>query len=357
MSYIYPPRGFICPVASPYTYTDHSGADIADFLTQGGFPCRCICNVSGSAVDRYDLQVSDPYKLRRLARLLPALETWTGQPVRRVQDAQPGIVALEIGRRQRVPVYLGDCLLSPSWQRSARGVAVVGKGVTGQTVALNIDKAPHVLIAGQTGSGKSVCLNTLICSLLLKNSPDDAEFIFIDPKQVEFARYSALPQAVMVSSTGAALDVLQALCDRMDARYTEMQARGLKDSPYKPVYIVVDELADLMLSAGKIRAAVETCIIRIAQKGRAAGLHLILATQTPRTSVITGLISANIPVKIALTVSNVRESCIILGHGSAEKLQGKGDAIIKTPLSGETRLQVAYLQDSDIDRLVYFWSQ
>ena len=201
-------------------------------------------------------------------------------------------------------------------------------------------------------------MNDIICSLLLKNSPAAARFVFIDPKQVEFSRFAALPHIQpgdAVTSTGAALQALQALCTEMDERYTRMKTEGVKNYTGQRVYIFIDELADLMLTAGKIKKQVEDCIIRIAQKGRAAGYHLIIATQTPRAAVITGLISANIPVKIALTVSNVKESVLILGHKSAEGLTGAGDCILKTPVQGETRLQAAFISDLEIDRIIEYW--
>ena len=298
-----------------YTYTEHSGADIADFLTRGGLPCTCTANRPGAQVDRYTFHVCDFYKLSRLPRLLPALETWAGAVVLRSEPAPAGAFILEVQRR-------------------------------------------HVLIAGQTGAGKSVLMNTIICSLLLKNTPGAARFVFIDPKQVEFSRFADLPHVCpgdMVTSTGAALTALQKLCTNMEDRYCRMKSAGLKTYTGQQVYIFIDELADLMLTAGKIKKQVEECIIRIAQKGRAAGYHLIIATQTPRSSVITGLISANIPVKIALTVSSVRESVIILGHKNAERLTGRGDCILKTPLAGEMRLQAAFISDRQIDTLIEYW--
>lgn len=341
-----------------YTYTEHSGADIVDFLTRGGLPCICTANRPGAQVDRYTFHVCDFYKLSRLPRLLPALETWAGAVVRRSEPAPAGAFILEVQRRQRSAVYFGDCVNSRVWATSNPGAALIGAGGAGCITALNIDHAPHVLIAGQTGAGKSVLMNTIICSLLLKNTPDAARFVFIDPKQVEFSCFADLPHVCpgdMVTSTGAALTALQKLCANMEDRYSRMKSAGLKTYTGQQVYIFIDELADLMLTAGKIKKQVEECIIRIAQKGRAAGYHLIIATQTPRSSVITGLISANIPVKIALTVSSVRESVIILGHKNAERLTGRGDCILKTPLAGEMRLQAAFISDRQIDTLIEYW--
>ena len=341
-------------------YTEHSGGDISDFLTKSGIHCYCMANKAGAQVDTYYFSILDYSKYSRLPRLLPALSAWAGVTVRQAQQAPAGAFALELQRRNRQNVGFGSCVSSSSWQGSSMGAALVGAGNGGTVTALNIDHAPHVLIAGQTGSGKSVLCNTIIASLLLKNSPDDAEFIFIDPKQVEFSRYASLPHVKsngMVTSVDGALQALQRLCNRMDTRYKNMQKSGHKEFSGKKIYIFIDELADLMLTAGKLKKQVEGCIIRIAQKGRAAGLHLIIATQTPRASVITGLISANIPVKIALTVSSTRESVLILGHKGAEQLTGSGDCILKTPLAGEMRLQAAYISDAEIDALVAFWQR
>lgn len=354
-----PPVGFIpARPAGCYTYTERTGADIADFLTRGGLPCRCIANSPGAAVDFYTFQVSDFYKLPRLPRLLPALAVWAGVNVTRSTKAPAGAFVLEVQRRQRNAVYFADCINRPAWTTSSFGAALIGAEGAGVVTALNIDRVPHLLIAGQTGAGKSVLMNDIICSLLLKNTPDTARFVFIDPKQVEFSRFAALPHVQpgdAVTSTGAALQALQALCAEMDERYTRMKTEGVKNYTGQRVYIFIDELADLMLTAGKIKKQVEECIIRIAQKGRAAGYHLIIATQTPRAAVITGLISANIPVKIALTVSNVKESVLILGHKSAEGLTGAGDCILKTPVQGETRLQAAFISDREIDKIIEYW--
>lgn len=360
-SWTLPPAGMFSQAGGVnYRYTEYTGANIADFLTRGGLPCRCTDNIPGAAVDLYTFRVLDFYKLSHLPRLLPALTAFLGCSVTQATNAPAGAFCLQVARRHRQTVYFSDCVKQPGWTRSSRPAALLGTAGGNTVTALNIDRAPHVLIAGQTGSGKSVLMNTIICSLLLKNTPSQARFIFIDPKRVEFSCYSDLPHVKdidFITSADRALERLQSICNLMDRRYEKMTAAGDKEFSGKKIYIFIDELADLMLTAGKQKKAVENAIVRIAQKGRAAGLHLIIATQTPRAAVITGLISANIPVKIALTVSNTRESVLILGHKGAETLAGKGDAILKSPAAGEIRFQTALVTDSEIDNLLHFWRQ
>jgi S-DNA-T family DNA segregation ATPase FtsK/SpoIIIE len=231
----------------------------------------------------------------------------------------------------------------------------LGVNTQNSPVWIDLYSAPHLLIAGETGAGKSVLVNSIICSVLLKNSPETARFVMIDPKQVEFTAYKNLPHLLrpIITSPRAAVAALESLCDTMEERYTRAAARGLKYSPETPIICIIDELADLMITS---RAAVEKYIVRIAQKGRAARIHLIIATQSPRASVITGLIKANMPTKIALTCSNIRESMVILDHGGAEKLTGRGDCILKTPLTpDEIRIQAAYTPEKDIENIVAYW--
>ena len=340
--------------------TEFSGYSLAQALTRGGLPCTCTQAAAGPQIDRYTFALCDIYKISRLRSLLPALETLTGCTVRRAALAPAGAFVLEISRRNRNPVYFGDCISNAAWLTSSTPAALVGVGAAGQITALNVDRAPHVLIAGQTGAGKSVLMNSIICSLLFKNGPDTSRFIFIDPKLCEFAQYKSLPHVKkgdFIASAPAALQTLQTLCTEMDTRYTRMTKTGQRQTSEAPTYIFIDELADLMMTAGPAKKQMESAIVRLAQKGRAAGYHLIIATQSPRTSVITGLIAANIPVKVALTVSSARESCIILGHGGAEKLTGRGDCILKTPLAGEMRLQAPFISDQEIALTVQHWTR
>jgi len=228
----------------------------------------------------------------------------------------------------------------------------IGKDLNNKLVEIDFDKIPHILIAGTTGSGKSVLMNDILCSLLATTHTSNFDMVLIDPKQVEFSQYAVLPNAKFIDETNEAVAYLYDLCQEMDARYSYMKAKGVSDSKglLKPIYVFIDELADLMLLS---RYEVEESITRLAQKGRACGIHLIVATQRPTANVLTGLIKANMPCKIALKVSSVRDSVVALDHKGAEQLLGFGDAIIKVPYSTEeTRFQCAYVSKQKIQELI-----
>lgn len=217
---------------------------------------------------------------------------------------------------------------------------------------------PHLLIAGATGSGKSVAINTILCSMLYCATPTMTQFVMIDPKQVELSAYEGLPHlaAPIITSAGEAVRTLASINAAMDRRYKTMQRKRVKhiDQTDMPrMVVVIDELADLMLTSKK---AVEESIIRIAQLGRAAGIHLIIATQKPVVSVVTGLIQGNIPAKLALQTASTSDSVRILGHKGAESLLGRGDAWLKLPdRVQEARLQCAYTSDQDVAAVVNYW--
>jgi S-DNA-T family DNA segregation ATPase FtsK/SpoIIIE len=217
---------------------------------------------------------------------------------------------------------------------------------------------PHMLIAGATGSGKSVALNTILCGMLYCATPTMTQFVMIDPKQVELSAYAGLPHlaAPIITSADEAVNTLQSINAAMDQRYKVMARQRTKsgtEAGFPRMVIVIDELADLMLTSKK---AVEESIIRIAQLGRAAGMHLLVATQKPVVSVITGLIQGNIPCKLALQTASTSDSVRILGHKGAETLLGRGDALLKLPdRVQEIRLQCAYTAPEDIDAIVNYW--
>lgn len=231
----------------------------------------------------------------------------------------------------------------------------IGLDNTGNPVCYDLNKAPHELIAGTTGSGKSALLRQLFCSLLI-NHYDDTEFYGIDPKGTEFSIFRGLQCFKYISETSQAIAVLQELCDVMDARYKVLQAAGARDidtynqiGNMKHIVCIIDEFADLMMTSGSM---VEDCVVRLAQKARAAGIHLIIATQRPTADVITGLIKANIPTRIALKVVSGMESRIILDRKGAEKLNGKGDMLFLPNGAFEPiRVQGALISDREIDNL------
>lgn len=238
--------------------------------------------------------------------------------------------------------------------------AVLGVDNTGYPLIVDLVDAPHMLVAGTTGSGKSVLLNTIICGLLVKQTPVRLRLVMVDPKRVELSQYKGVPhmERPPLKTAEEAVAVLNQLVGVMERRYTQMERRGLKnvkglELEFPRIVVVVDEFADLMLMAKK---KIETPIVRLAQLGRAAGIHLIIATQSPRKDVLTGLIKANVPTRVALVTADQRESMVILDHGGAEKLRGRGQGILKMPARGaETGMWAAWLPDEDINAICDYW--
>ena len=290
----------------------------------------------------------------------------------RIEAPIPGTrsVGVEIPNARSADVRMRSVLESPEWKKSSDPLSfAVGKDISGHAVVANLAKMPHLLIAGTTGSGKSVMTNTLISSLLYRNTPSDMKLIIVDPKQVEMAQYQDIPHLLtpIITNTEKALSAMKWSVGEMERRYTLMAEAKVKnigdynakmaksDNPDKMPYIVIviDEMADLMMMAGK---DLEMLIVRIAQKGRAAGIHLVLATQRPEVKVITGLIKANIPGRIAFAVGSRIDSQIMLDQGGAEKLLGKGDMLLLTTemMGKPRRIQGAFASDEDINKVTDF---
>ena len=323
-----------------------AGDSIAQFITGGGLACTCVKQDIAPQSAVYGFECTDiySYKPKLAKRLVRLVGTRSHVAARFIEDCPSGDFGVEIERNPRGSVYLGDIV------HASLGVSVsIGVGMTGEPEMLDIGKAPHVLIAGTTGSGKSVLLNTIIAGLVYKNEPQACELVLIDPKRVGIPHL----RCPIVQGSENAVQALESLADEMDSRYEKMSSMGVKtaaEAGMNRIVCVIDELADLMMVSKK---SVENNIVRIAQLGRAAGIHLVVATQSPRAAVVTGLIRANMPCKIALTCNGVRESMIVLDHGGAEKLLGAGDALIRRPGSvGETRFQAAYTPVEDIEKLV-----
>ncbi len=293
----------------------------------------------------------------------------------RIEAPIPGTrsVGVEIPNARSADVRMRGVLESPEWKKSTDPLTfAVGKDISGRAVVANLAKMPHLLIAGTTGSGKSVMTNTLISSLLYRNAPSDMKLIIVDPKQVEMAQYNDIPHLLtpIITQTDKALSAMKWAVGEMEKRYTLMAEEKVKNiadynakmaksndpeksgkMPY--IVIIVDEMADLMMMAGK---DLEMLIVRIAQKGRAAGIHLVLATQRPEVKVITGLIKANIPGRIAFAVGSQMDSRIMLDQGGAEKLLGKGDMLLLTTemMGKPRRIQGAWASDEDINKVTDF---
>ena len=295
----------------------------------------------------------------------------------RIEAPIPGTrsVGVEIPNARSADVRLRGVLESAEWKKSTDPLTfAVGKDISGKAVVANLAKMPHLLIAGTTGSGKSVMTNTLISSLLYRNSPSDMKLIIVDPKQVEMAQYQDIPHLLtpIITQTEKALSAMKWAVGEMERRYTLMaeekvknisdynakMAKSAEQNPEKEgkmpyIVIVIDEMADLMMMAGK---DLEMLIVRIAQKGRASGIHLVLATQRPEVKVITGLIKANIPGRIAFAVGSQMDSRIMLDQGGAEKLLGKGDMLLLTTemMGKPRRIQGAWASDDDINKVTDF---
>lgn len=301
----------------------------------------------------------------------------------RIEAPIPGTrsVGVEIPNTKSADVRLRGVIESNEWKNSTDALTfAVGKDISGKSVVANLAKMPHLLIAGTTGSGKSVMTNALISSLLYRNSPSDMKLIIVDPKQVEMAQYEDIPHLLtpIIVSVEKALSAMKWAVNEMERRYTEMSKEKVKNiidynkkmekvaledkdgneqehdggkMPY--IVVIVDEMADLMMMAGK---DLEMLIVRIAQKGRAAGIHLVLATQRPEVKVITGLIKANIPGRIAFAVGSQIDSRIMIDQGGAEKLLGKGDMLmLTTEMMGKPRrIQGAWASDEDVAKLTDF---
>jgi S-DNA-T family DNA segregation ATPase FtsK/SpoIIIE len=252
-------------------------------------------------------------------------------------------------------VQVADILRCDEFSNSSRMTVAIGKAIDGKNVLADIEDMPHMLIAGTTGSGKTVFMHGLIVSLLLKHTPSEMELYLVDPKGVEFGCYSQLCMCHMVKRVSDAVMLLNNLCDDMENRYNAIAAAGVRDideynavSPYhmKRKIVFIDELADLMLVS---KGSVENSIARLAQKARACGIHLIIATQRPTVNVVTGLIKSNISVRVCFAVPSYRDSMVMLDKGGAEKLLGKGDMLYK---SG-TGINVVRLQGGFISRVGY----
>ena len=324
----------------------------------------------GPTVTRYDIELEQGVKLARVTNLAGDLALALGVVNVRIAPIPDKIstVGIEVPNRIVSTVYLRDILESSKFITAKSKLSfALGKDIGGDCIVGNIAKLPHMLIAGTTGSGKSVCMNSLILSLLYKARPDEVRLIMIDPKMVELGIYNGIPHLYVpvVTDPKKAAGALQWAVVEMLKRYrlfSEIGVRDLEaynkhcmasDEPTMPqVVIVIDELADLMLVASK---EVEESICRVAQMGRAAGLHLIIATQRPSADVITGLMKANIPSRIAFAVSSAMESRIILDQGGAEKLVGMGDMLYSPLGSGKpTRIQGAFVSDEEREDVIQF---
>jgi S-DNA-T family DNA segregation ATPase FtsK/SpoIIIE len=310
-------------------------------------------------------------KVERINSLSNDLALALAAPTIRIEAPVPGksFIGVEVPNTTSDMVSLRGVLETSAFQKlvsKTKMALALGKGAGGQAIAADLTKMPHLLVAGSTGSGKTVCLNTIICCLMMHNTPNEVRFILIDPKRVELTQYNSIPHLAtpVIVDTVKALSALRWLCQEMEQRYQKLAAagarhiegynkdrRGSDKLPY--LVLVIDELAHLMMEGFN---EVETNLCRLAQLARATGIHLVVATQRPSVDVVTGLIKANFPTRISFAVTSQVDSRTILDGAGAEKLLGRGDMLfMPTEADKPKRLQGCFLSDTEIERLVYFW--
>jgi len=354
---------------------EQTAAELQDALSQHGVDARLTRIVPGPTVTRYEIELAPGVKVSRVTNLSHDIAYALASPDVRILAPIPGksAIGIEVPNRHRQMVTLGDILASG--EAGADGdpmLVALGKDVSGRARLLRLTELPHLLIAGATGAGKSSCINALLTSILMRSQPDEVRMILVDPKRVELGQYNDVPHLLtrVITSPKKAADALQWAVAEMDRRYDLLADAGVRDiESYREKYdaggleedmfdrfpfivIVVDELNDLMMVAGRI---VEESIVRIAQMARAVGIHLVLATQRPSVNVITGVIKANVPSRLAFSVASQTDSRVIIDQGGAEKLVGLGDMLVVTAREPKPeRIQGAWVSEAEIHRVVDF---
>jgi S-DNA-T family DNA segregation ATPase FtsK/SpoIIIE len=364
---------------------EEGGRVLEATLAQHGVDARLIGMTIGPTVTQYALDLGPGVKVNRVTGLSHDIQYAMASPDVRILAPIPGrsAIGVEVPNRQRELVTLGDVLAAPEAQRAAAPLAVgLGRDISGHSVMLDLTTLPHVLIAGATGAGKSSCINSLVTSLLMRCTPDQVRLILVDPKRVELGAYNDLPHLLtqVVTNPKKAANALDWAVREMDSRYELLAEVGVRDItgynaafdrgdlPTKDepdpvtghgyerlpfIVIVVDELNDLMMVAAR---DVEASICRIAQMARAVGIHLVIATQRPSVDVITGVIKANVPSRLAFSVSSLADSRVILDQAGAEKLIGQGDMLLLTASSSRAqRIQGSWVDEECVRKVVAHW--
>jgi DNA segregation ATPase FtsK/SpoIIIE, S-DNA-T family len=344
-------------------------ATLVETLGHFGIQAKVIGRVTGPHITRYEMRLAPGTKVSKVAQLKDDLAYALAAVEIRILAPIPGkqAVGVEVPNARRRIVHLGDVFQDPPPDWSPLTVWL-GKDIAGRAIGADLAKMPHLLVAGTTGSGKSACVNAMLCSVLLRADPHSVRLVLVDPKQVELNHYEGIPHLLtpVITSPRMAANALQNLVREMEQRYGTMslartrslpelnRAREKRGEPPLPyILCVIDELADLMMVAP---ADVEDSIIRLAQKARAVGIHLVLATQSPRVDVITGMIKANVPSRIAFSVSSQTDSRVILDHNGAESLLGQGDMLFSPVGSSKLqRIQGAYIDEEQIAELTEAW--
>ena len=348
---------------------ERTATSLIEALGHFGVQAKVIGTVAGPHITRYELRLAPGTKVGKVAQLKDDLAYALAATDIRILAPIPGkqAVGVEVPNAKRRMVRLGDVFQEPPKDWSPLTVWL-GKDVAGKAIGADLAKMPHLLVAGTTGAGKSGAINAMLCSVLLRATPHELRLVLVDPKQVELNHYESIPHLLtpVITSPRMAANALQNLVREMEQRYGIMslsrtrslvelnkarEARGEAPLPY--ILCVIDELADLMMVAP---ADVEDSIIRLAQKARAVGIHLVLATQSPRVDVITGMIKANVPSRIAFSVSSQTDSRVILDQNGAESLLGQGDMLFSPVGSSRLqRIQGAYIDESQIAKLTDMW--
>lgn len=342
-----------------------------------GVETRLVGMVVGPTVTRYELELAEGTKVSRLTSLNKDIAYAMASPDVRILAPIPGrrAIGVEVPNIGRQAVLIGDILRSQETKKASHPLDVaIGRDITGRSILINLAKMPHLLIAGSTGSGKSSGLNVMITSLLMRSTPDEVRMILVDPKMVEMRQFEQVPHLLTepVTDPKKAANALNWAVKEMDRRYRLLSTAGFRDIagyneafaegrfngdeefPRLPfILVVVDELSDLMMVAPR---DVEDAICRIAQMARAVGIHLVIATQRPSTNVITGVIKANIPARLAFSVSSLTDSRVILDQGGAERLVGQGDMLLLGPSSSAPRrVQGAWVSEAEVQKVAGAW--
>jgi S-DNA-T family DNA segregation ATPase FtsK/SpoIIIE len=364
---------------------EEGGRVLEDALAAHGVETRLVGMTIGPTVTRYELELGPGVKVARVTALHKDIAYAMASPDVRILAPIPGrsAIGVEVPNRQRQLVHLGDVLASDEARRSTHPLEVaLGRDIAGRPVMLNLAEMPHLLIAGATGAGKSSCINSLITSILMRATPEQVRLILVDPKRVELGQYNGLPHLLtqVVVNPKKAANALQWAVHEMERRYDLLAEAGVRDitgynaavdrgdlvrdplslegdrPPFERlpfILVVVDELSDLMMVAAR---DVEESICRIAQMARAVGIHLVIATQRPSVDVITGLIKANVPSRLAFAVSSQTDSRVILDQPGAERLVGKGDMLLLTASSNVARrVQGAWISEEEVRKVVAHW--
>ncbi len=349
----------------------NNATKLVDTLNSFGVSTKIVDICRGPSVTRYELQPAAGVKISRITSLADDIALALASSGVRIEAPIPNksAIGIEIPNKNRATVSLREIIETPVYRNAKSKLNVgLGKDITGNTICADIAKMPHLLIAGTTGSGKSVCLNAMIVSILYNSTPDEVKLLMIDPKQVEFTVYNGIPHLLVpvVSDPRKAAGALGWAVTEMLQRYKMFSENAVRDikgynklaatsetlTPMPHIVIFIDELSDLMMAAPN---EVEDSICRLAQMARAAGMHLVIATQRPSVNVITGIIKANIPSRIALSVSSQVDSRTIIDTAGAEKLLGYGDMLFSpVGVSKPVRVQGCFLSDEEVESVVKF---